>query len=525
MIKKALRTADYKTAITSVKLMSNELERVIKVIRSGILTDVQIKQLVHEFFQTFLQKSEEFKAAGEFNNDKETVENLLAFFDYYIEVLKGYLLGNADRIGGFVDGFLETKDIPFNKDSVEYKKLQREFIKTLIEYFSVEKDRIQGNYNNWYDDFRSSLKQTPPAHIIQSVHSTVQPKGMLLSEVINKHLTLQVANNSWKKKDLKEKTDFYNQFVEIIGDKDIATYSDEESLRFYTILKKFPTNWKKKKELRDKPLAELIALIEEDNLSGFETLSDTTINKQLTWIRSIFDYAKTPNPFKDFKIKKKQKASEERDPYTKEELQKWLDSPSYTEWNAMRVRKNPERFWVPLVVMLCGMRPNEVCQLYQEDIKIEGEIWYFDINDKKDKSVKTRESLRLVPIHPVLIELGFLKYCESQKHERIFPSLVNYEDGEGYAELYNKWAGRYNRQHITKEIKKVPYSMRHNFTTFLENTPGVKESVVDEITGHVREGETRSRYNIYNLQNKFEAIAKVDYGLDFSRVKYPFSGK
>ncbi|MGD1074759.1 MAG: hypothetical protein ABR903_01570 [Thermodesulfovibrionales bacterium] len=262
-----------------------------------------------------------------------------------------------------------------------------------------------------------------------------------MSEAISKYIALQTANKAWKGKDLRERTDFYNQFVEIIGDKDIATYSDKEALWFYEILKKFPANWKKKKELRDKSVAELIALIEQDKLYGFDIISDTTVKKHLTWIRSIFEYAKVTNHFKDFKIKKKQKASEEREPYSKKELQKWLDSPVYTAWNAKRVRETPERFWVPLVTMLCGMRPNEVYQLYQEDIKKDDEIWFFDINDKKDKSVKTLDSVRLVPLHPLLIEFGFLKYCESQKHERIFPSLVNYEEGERYAELYNKQQG------------------------------------------------------------------------------------
>jgi integrase len=527
-IKKALKIKDLKTAASSVKLLSNELFKVIELIRSGILTDEQITQLVQEFFQNFIGKSEKFKAGGSFSMEAGAKDNLLSFFDFYIEKLKGYLLNNAERVEGFVDRFLERKNILLNKESDEYKKLRREFIKALIEYFSVEKDRIQGDYNNWYDDFRSSLKKKDmPNYPIQTVHPTVQPKGMLLSEVIRKYLELQIENKAWKGKDLREKTDFFSQFVEIIGDKDIATYSDEDALRVFKILKKFPKNWKKKKELRDKSVAELITLIEQDNVYGFDIISDTTVKKHLIWIRSIFEHAKVTNHFKEFKIKRKQKAIEEREPYSKEELQKWLDSPVYTAWNAKRVRENPEKFWVPLVTLLCGMRPNEVCQLYQEDIKKDkvNEIWFFDINDKKDKSVKTLDSVRLVPLHPLLIEFGFLKYCESQKHERIFPSLVNYEEGEGYAELYNKWAGRYNRQHITTAKKRVPYSMRHNFTTFLTNTDGVKDSLVDEITGHAHEGETRGRYSEYNLQNKFKAISKVDYGLDFSLVKYPFPSK
>lgn len=531
-IKKALKTKDFKTASSSVKLLSHELFKAIELIRSGILTDEQITQLVQEFFQSFIGNSEKFKAGGSFSvEDAGTKDNLLAFFEFYIEKLKGYLLNNAERVEGFVDRFLERKDIPLNKESIEYKKLRRDFIKALIEYFSVEKDRIQGNYNNWCDDFRSSLKkkdmpnyQSPAGSPV--IHPTVQPKGMLLSEAINKYVELQITNDAWKNKDRKERTDFYSQFVAIIGDKDIATYLDDEALRFYKILKKFPSNWKKKKELRDKSLSELVRLIESDSLDGFDTISDTTIKKQLTWIRSIYDYAKVLNPFKAFKSKKKGKASEEREQYSKEELQKWLDSPVYTEWTPQRVREHPERFWVPLVVLLCGMRPNEVCQLYREDIKKDGDIWYFDINAEKDKSVKTAESKRLVPLHPLLISLGFLKYCESQKGERYFPALINYEDGEGYAELYNKWVGRYNRQHITKAKKRVPYSMRHNFTDMLTNMePPLPDALVDEITGHARVGETRGRYSSYSLPIKYDAISKVDYGLDFSRVKYPFTGK
>ncbi len=57
---------------------------------------------------------------------------------------------------------------------------------------------------------------------------------------------------------------------------------------------------------------------------------------------------------------------------------------------------------------------------------------------------------------------------------------------------------------------------------FRTNMDDVKESLVDEITGHEREGETRGRYSKYDLKIKLKAISKVDYDLDFSRVKYPF---
>jgi Domain of unknown function (DUF6538) len=76
MIKKALRTTDFKTATSSVKLLSNELYRVIKVIRSGILTDEQIKQLVREFFDNSLKQSKTYKLLSNVSIDENT-RNLL----------------------------------------------------------------------------------------------------------------------------------------------------------------------------------------------------------------------------------------------------------------------------------------------------------------------------------------------------------------------------------------------------------------------------------------------------------------
>lgn len=59
---------------------------------------------------------------------------------------------------------------------------------------------------------------------------------------------------------------------------------------------------------------------------------------------------------------------------------------------------------------------NEICQLYIDDIKISKGIWYFHINDERDdQHIKNPQSNRIVPIHPVLIDLGILEYARSSK--------------------------------------------------------------------------------------------------------------
>lgn len=81
------------------------------------------------------------------------------------------------------------------------------------------------------------------------------------------------------------------------------------------------------------------------------------------------------------------------------------------------------RFWLPHVGLYTGARVNELCQLHpQHDIqKDPSGIWYFKITEDGEdvedvrKSVKTGASRRLVPIHSVLIKLGFLEYVERQR--------------------------------------------------------------------------------------------------------------
>ena len=60
--------------------------------------------------------------------------------------------------------------------------------------------------------------------------------------------------------------------------------------------------------------------------------------------------------------------------------------------------------------MYSGLRLSEKCQLNVEDVKKVYGVLCFDVNDEKDK-MKTKSSPRIVPVHPVLIKLGFCKIC------------------------------------------------------------------------------------------------------------------
>ena len=70
------------------------------------------------------------------------------------------------------------------------------------------------------------------------------------------------------------------------------------------------------------------------------------------------------------------------------------------------------RYWIIRLGYYTGARLNEICQIYKTDIRNIDGIWCLDINDEGNKSVKDKRtkkkkaSVRLVPLHPVLIETG-----------------------------------------------------------------------------------------------------------------------
>jgi integrase len=118
-----------------------------------------------------------------------------------------------------------------------------------------------------------------------------------------------------------------------------------------------------------------------------------------------------------------------------------------------RTKAYPFWFWMPLVGYFTGARTNEIAQLDTGDIKEVGGHPCFDFcaDDPKApeaKRIKTDEA-RQVPIHPRLIELGFLEYVDSQRRanqKKLFGDGLTYlpsrnDDTDHNKESWAKSAG------------------------------------------------------------------------------------
>lgn len=125
------------------------------------------------------------------------------------------------------------------------------------------------------------------------------------------------------------------------------------------------------------------------------------------------------------------------------------------------------RYWLPVVALFTGARLGEIAQLLVEDVRQIDGIWcaYVTAQGDDGKSIKTANSRRVIPIHPELEKLGFLKFHEAQKRagqRRLFPEIKL--DARGHWGVPSKELNRYMDRIGLKEERLVVHSFRHLFT-------------------------------------------------------------
>jgi integrase len=316
--------------------------------------------------------------------------------------------------------------------------------------------------------------------------------------------------------------------VEIIGDKPCDTITREDVGRFKVITMKLPSNRKKKAAYRDKSIDELM----EMSVPETDRLSPKSINKNLEKASSFFKWCKANSTFVtdelwhplSRRVKDDVPDDEQRDAFTDEDLRKLFLSKQYLS----RSHKEPSQHWIPLLGIFTGARENELCQLYRDDIYQDPEsgIWVIDINERSpDKKLKKKSHARIVPIHPTLISLGFIRFVESVNSQRLFKELTQKRDG--YQDAFSKWFNRTyrNKRHcdvgnLTGE-KKNFHSFRHNVIDQLEKKEVPQPQVARLVGQTPADGSvTTIRYGKKNdVEANLKIIKKLEFPVDFKKIK------
>jgi integrase len=349
-------------------------------------------------------------------------------------------------------------------------------------------------------------------HALQPTQSMCSNEK-LLSSVMDDFVSDR--HHDWSVKTKMENEASLRLLLDVVGDVDIRTIGREVVRGLRDNLSVLPANLYKLY-----PQQTAIHVLELVRNGGEVTpMSTTSVNKHLSRFSGLLSHSVKEghlmaNPAEGISIKQKRRADEERKVYTPDDMKKIVGQLLLDDGK-------PERFWLPLIAMLSGLRLDEACQLYTEDVKMVGGVWCFDVNEEGDKKLKNVSSARIVPVHPSLIGLGLLEYVEQGRaggRPRLWMNLQR-RDADGYGSAYGKVFQRFNRKYITTDPLKTFHSFRHAFADTLKQL-GEQESLIAELMGHANSSITTGRYGKrYQPLVLLEAVRKLDFGVPVRELK------
>ena len=386
---------------------------------------------------------------------------------------------------------IEKHDLPLAEDSEEYRAFCRRVAQAELERTKLEQERLDA----YYGPIVASVSPPSAQSVAQEPEAAPSPP---MSEVLPKYIA-EMTREAWTKKTRQQTMHTFNMFIHVVGDLPIADVTREHVASFRATLARMPRIYGK--SARDRG-----ASIEELTTRPGPRLSEKTIKRHLTSLNGFFSWAKMTglregdSPAAGFKFRKSKRAREERAAWELEDLQKLFGSPVWTGCMSPHRRSLPgdvivrdSLYWIPLIGLYSGLRLEEAAQLRVEDIqkdKATG-ICFFDIRTGDGRQLKTKASVRKVPVHSALIHGGLLEaHAEALTSgaKLMFPELTPGGPDQRMGANLTKKFGTYRRAIGLTERDVGLHALRATFTTTLLNA-GVPEAVSAELLGH-EEGMT-----------------------------------
>ena len=462
------------------------------------------------------------------------------------ETLKNDLKSYLKQVDSKMEGILESMNIKIEKESVGYKRLREHFIDLYLMRYEWIKELVLKTGKS-DDDFRKDFDSKFRLDLFPELSNSVGLTESLMKDEPNNNSTTSdelpylpiaggllssniktfIDRKKVEGKSIKEigsDNKILEEFVEIVGDFDFSRVTKKEVSYYIDVQTKLPPNRKKSQKYRDLTIKQVMEL----NLSQKETQTPQNINKRLSKLSVFGNWGVRQgllltNPFSGMKFLVK-KQPNRRQPFTTDDLKKILKPETYLNWTINfehpykihKVNNKLPYYWVFLLGIFSGMRTNEMCQLRLSDLKKIDKIWFMFVEDSENTKVKTESSIRKIPLHPQLIELGFIDYVgnlRKKKKTRVFWELR--EDRDGFA---SKVSRHYNEKFLPaigvwEKHKKVLYCTRHTFINKLYSEK-VDENVIKTLVGHEKEF-TMKHYggDPFTPEVLLEEISKVNYSI------------
>lgn len=317
-------------------------------------------------------------------------------------------------------------------------------------------------------------------------------------------------------------------------DKPVSQISQQDLRTLVMMLRSMPKRWGQTKGDQEGGLEAVMARAATLPPEALR-LSPQTEAKHLSRIHQVLKFAAasgvetaTQIDISAFRKERKKEINARgrgRENWEPEEFIMLLSSPSFRgckgPTRADRHKPGPYRYhdadyWMPLMLGLMGGRSNEFGGLLLDDIDVDGPIPSIRVWWNGERDVKTKASLRTIPVHSELVRLGFIDYVKalrSQGQTLLFPELKFCASSLDFSKAYYKHfiylrqsvfpASLVPENEVAGPSSKCVHSFRGMTADLLDE---VKDEHVLAILGHEQKTTKAKVYRKFQLETLLQAM-------------------
>ena len=492
----SLKTKDYRDAKRLAGRASARLEEEFQLVRSqrpperprrvAVLDEGGIRSLCDTWRHECLSGDVWYRSQGLSESEFEDAQQQRS---ETLEALREILAkGRLDKITPALDQFLYLLGIEFCGTPEGRSQLTWAFLETAIETHTAIMRRDAGEVVPTPPAPRSSIAQ---GAAIRNDDNGDGPSFAACFEI------WEAAVTDRSPKTVSDFRSVMNDFVAWAGDRPVSEYTREDAYAY------------------------------ADHIRKRDVLEPETVDKKLTYLRAIYNAEKRrltlpDNPFSNIQVPRDRIKKVKRLPYDHSDLKKIFGSPIYASGMRELGGAGEAAAWLPLLALFTGARLEELGQLLLDDVCNDHGIDYLSITDvapdgvtqNQSRRLKNAASRRQIPLHPELIQAGFLQYVSDlrkQNEVRLFPDLRPDCHGK-WTGNWSKWWSRFRREKIGITTRLKPFhSFRHTFRDACRAAE-LDEEIADTLMGHSKNDKTGRRYGSgHPLAALQRAMVKIHY--------------
>jgi integrase len=468
--------------------------------------------------------------------------------DYELGQLQESLYRNdCSFVEPILTELLAARSIQADPTAPQFRLLARRAMVAAINALKEDMHRDSGDYSN-ADWVKGAYVPSMPSEIFthaanpSPLLTPAPPPPKAVEKPISAYFDEYISahRKNWTPQTESQNLTALQLLKGIAGDIAPSDISRGVAETIHNTLEKLPANMGKSSRHRDATIEQVIRAKSKDTL----TLSLGTLDRHWRAIKAFYQWLNR-NSIVDVDLDRVfgglQWSDAVPDPrgrsfWDDNSVDRLLNSPIWTGCvysdRSRHIRHEPgnrvvqdEYWWLPIIGLFHGGRLEELAAMTGERI--------FDIDGIPVMWIprlKTSGSERIVPIHPFVIQCGFLNLVQSSGPGRIFPKVLS--------------GGRDNRvgyeytQDFTEYRKKIDvYTKLMDFQSFRTTVStrmvhaNVSMLIVDEITGHdskqrkeVKEHQSISLNYVapHDIKLRRDALANVTYpGARLDHLRHP----